>query len=730
MSAPLRLGPNVRSQLEGLRTRVRLALLGRGAARLVGVFLVWCAISYALDRPLRLAWGTRATLWGIGALGVGWTLWWRLIRPLSRELPDAELARALERANPSLRWRLLSAVQFAVQSAVPGTSAELTAEVVRQAEHLASSELDLAPAVPLEPVLKRVGLAALGIALISALSFGFPAEAGTWCERNLLLSSQAQWPQDTYLELVSVNGRPMSEVGQTIRVPRGADLELAVRVREGVTPQRVYLIAEGLPGAEDPSPFDDRGPQAEARYDPSLGRTVEQKSRFVLHVERVPNDFTFWIKGGDSRIGPFELKAVVPPFVDSIEIEARPPPYTGRKPRKLLLESSSLSFPVGTELVLTARATKPLREAWVTERATGAEVTTRVACELASLPGETQKRVLARRWIVERTTQLTIGVLDEDQAELSQPPQFSVVAVPDNAPGARLELSGVGLNVTKRAKIGYTITGKDDHGLSGGELRVLPGGRAKPKKDAKPPEGGWPDDRERGIAAEPALSGPEATARGVLELKGLRLEPKMSLRLWAAVRDGRPGEAQRGVSPTITLRIVSEEQLLNELLRRLYEQRQLLEKLARDEDELGRAQASLDPKTIPRGPAVHRDVRRAVGRCSKAVAQVVTEMESNEILDGPTRTRLRTEVIEALADLRKNELARGLATAEAADEAAEAELPALAADAAQASRDVSAAIREIADRMGRIEELAEIVAQLKRIIRRQRALMDKSREPK
>lgn len=721
MSAPLKLGPKVRAQLEGLRTRVRLALFGRGAARVVGVLLAWWAISYALDRPLRLAWGTRALLFGLGFAATGWTAWRRLIQPLNRELPDAELARALERANPSLRWRLLSAVQFAVKAALPGTSVELTEEVVREAETLASGELEHAPAVPYEPVLKRVGLAGLGVALLVALASGFPSEAHTWCQRNLQLSKTAMWPQDTYLELVSVNGCPMAELGQEIRVPRGADIELAVRVREGVAPRRVYLIAEGLPGADAPAPFDDLGPQS-------------REARYRLQVERVPNDFSFSVEGGDSRIGPFQIKAVIPPFVDGIELEAKPPAYTGRPAKTLTLESSSLSFPAGTELVVRARVSKPLREAWLTERATGAEVTSRLPCTLSALPGETGKRVLERRWVVDHTVQLTLNVLDEDHAELPQPPQFSVVAVPDKAPSSRLELSGVGLNVTRRAKIAYRITGRDDYGLSAGELRVEPGGRPERKpvkpgeKEPKPPEGGWPTDELQVIPAQPAMSGPEASASGVLDLKALRLEPKMSLRLWAEVRDSKPGDAQDGPSATITLRVVSEEQLLNELLRRLYEQRQLLEKLARDEDDLGRSLASQDTEAYGRSVAVHHDVGRTIGRTAKEIRAVITEMESNDILDGPTRARLTTEVVQALGDLRQNELSLATSTAEALQQGGEAEQPALAADAAQASRDLADAIRAIADRMGRIEELAEIVAQLKRIIRKQRALMDKSKK--
>ena len=152
------------------------------------------------------------------------------------------------------------------------------------------------------------------------------------------------------------------------------------------------------------------------------------------------------------------------------------------------------------------------------------------------------------------------------------------------------------------------------------------------------------------------------------------------------------------------------------------------EKLARDEEDLGRALASQDAEAFERSVAVHHDVGRTLARAAKEITAVITEMKSNDILDGPTRDRLTTEVVAALDELRRNELSLATSTAEAVQQAGEAERPGLAGEAAQASRDLADAIRAIADRMGRIEELAEIVAQLKRIIRKQRALMDKSKK--
>src|SRR5690606_11774664 len=118
--------------------------------------------------------------------------WW--LRPLAAALPQAELARAVERVEPRLEWRLVSAVQFADPAWEPGpeTSRALAAQVVADAEALASSpDVAFGRAVPLRPVVRAAlrGLAALG--LVAVCAGVWPATARTWFERNVLLSPTA-----------------------------------------------------------------------------------------------------------------------------------------------------------------------------------------------------------------------------------------------------------------------------------------------------------------------------------------------------------------------------------------------------------------------------------------------------------------------------------------------------------------------------------------------------------
>ncbi|HBP19692.1 MAG TPA: hypothetical protein DEA08_18115, partial [Planctomycetes bacterium] len=227
------------------------------------------------------------------------------------------------------------------------------------------------------------------------------------------------------------------------------------------------------------------------------------------------------------------------------------------------------------------------------------------------------------------------------------------------------------------------------------------------------------------------FSGKRAEAEGSQPLAELKLVPRMALTLWVEARDGDPRGKKAGSSPSLQLRVVSPEQLLNELLRRLYEERQQLERMARDEDDLARELASQGEEALRRGPATQRDVAKVVARAAEHVERVVVEMISNQILDQTNWNRLREQVVAALEGVGSEELTRALQAAEAAQVAQASEpeaLPQLSQDAADAARAVALRLREIVERMGRIEELAEVVAQLKRIIRKQRELLDKTRK--
>ncbi len=701
--SPLELGPAIRRQLTRLRRRARASLVLRGLARLVLASLGLAALSFALDRPLRLAWETRAALLAI-AVTLELALVWRwLVRPLTTPLPDDELARMVERVHPQLEWRLVSAVQFADAAWRPSadTSLPLAAQVIADAEALAAAPaLSFGRAVPGRPVARTAGWALLALGVAAAAGWSWPHTARTWLLRNVLLSVSERWPQDTHLQLLleAPDGR--------IAVPHGGDLALLVEAT-GVIPRRVVLDSD-LPGGAGSMAFDVLG-----------GRSSAGAQRFRTVLDRITEPFQLSIHGGDAALGPYRVEVVHRPWVESLRLAVEPPAYTGLEARSFELESTDVALPVGTQVRALARISAPLQRGWLeVEAADPAVVHTGVVSDGG--------RALAVELTLQETERLRLRVQDGNGFGLDAPVRFTLRAQADRAPQVSLALRGVGPNVTRRARLRYQVAASDDYGLGGGALHLQAAGGEAPSDDAG--EGGEdpaaaPQPREETLPLEALAAGAQGRAQGVLELSALDLPLRAAVTVWAEAQDGRPGAPQVGSSPSVQLRIVPEEELLNDLLRRLQEVRQQLERLADEEDRLAAALRSEAPtEAIGRAAAVQRDVGRAAVRSGDTVQGVVEELITNQLLDPPAWERLRTQVAEPLRQLPEARGAEALARAEAA--AADA---GRAVGAAAAAAEVARELRAIAARIGRLEDLAALVAELKRIIREQHDLMERTR---
>lgn len=695
----LRLGPTVRRVLDQVRLRARLALGLRGAASVILLLVAVSLLSFGLDRLLRLAWGSRAVILVIMLTMLGAVAWARLLRPLLAALPDDELARLIEGRHPALEWRLLSAVQFADPAWSPGpeTSRSLAAAIVDDAERLAPG-VEAARVVPGEPMLQatvRGGAVLLAGAL---LVVGFPEAAGTWAWRNVLLSTTARWPQDTHL-IVEVAGLDSST--RAAVVPHGSDLTISVRA-DGVVPARVYVETWGeAQGAE----------AGEAPRDELLVLDGLGEGRFRAVLDEVTSGFSFVVRGGDAEEGPYRVRVIRRPWVEALTFRVTPPPHTGLPERTFGVEAGSLTLPVGTRVRLDARVSKPLAQVTLEERPAGSSDDVALV-RTSTLTGSGFSAELE----LERTAVFKVDVVDADGLGFAQPLRFGLVAEPDEAPDVQLALHGVGLNVTPQAMVRARVGVSDDHGVVSARLRLKVGAL-----------GERPElERETTL---PALAGQRAAeAEAGADLSELDLQPKMSLTLWAEATDADPRGPNVGSSPAVQLRVVTPEQLLGELLRRLHEQRLELERMILEEERLAQGLSGDDHATLERAPRAHRDVGRAVLRAADVVEGVVAEMKSNRLLDAATWDRLSGEVAAPLHALHTGPLQEARTAAEKAASAPEAERATASLAAGLGAATVAQELKAIVARMGRIEELAELVAALKAVIQKQRDLLDKTRE--
>lgn len=704
------IGPRVRAGIDALRTRARVALAARGLGTVLVVAVALGLTSFGLDRVLRLSFETRAVLLALGLGLLVAVVARRLVRPLRVPLPDVELARAVEGHHPRLEWRLLSAVQFGEPSWRPGpeTSRGLAAQTIDDADSLAA-EVDFAAPVPFGPALRA--LLRGGVVLLAGvlLATTFPGAFRTWVQRDLLLSTTARWPQDTLLKRIVLQAaerrlvierqenRPLDPASLTLKVPHGAALVVEATVA-GVVPKRVWADTRSAGG--------EAGPNEVLALD-ALGQ-----GRFRATFEDLGGSFELALQGGDDEVEPITVLVIRRPWIEALSFRVTPPPHTGLPARSFGVEAGAAHLPLGTTVELEARSSKALVAGKLVQRAVGAETAVVVTGSLTP-----DGKAFRADWTLAQTAAFELEVQDQDGLGLAPPVRFSLVAEPDRPPDVQVRLIGVGLNVTPQATLRTVVSTQDDHLVAAGRLKLKITGAERP-------------EREHGQDVAALSSQKEAEAPANLELTRLELVPKQALTLWAEAEDGDPRGPNKGASPAQALRVVTPEQLLAELLRRLHEQRLELERMIAEEEKLAQGLTGVDPKTLERAARAHRDVARAVVRAAEVVDGAVEEMITNVILDASTHDRLRAEVVKPLRECEARALRTARDQAERAQDAPEADRPARSKEAGASAAVVVVELRAIVARMGRIEEMAELIAALKRIIEEQRGVLDRTKKQK
>ncbi|MHC4729481.1 MAG: hypothetical protein ACYS6Z_02670 [Planctomycetota bacterium] len=690
----------IKTRLLVLRGRIATALALDGSARIATALLAAIAVSFGLDRLFRLEVPARAVLLVAGLGGLAWVTWRFLLRRI-RNLPgDDPLAVAVEARFPELKDRLISALQLAREPDPEryGMSPQLIEDTIREAippvEKLRFGEV-----LARGRVMKMTALGALALALLAAGAAADPEAAGIWFQRNVLLKG-VRWPQKTYL--VIDDDRFQDGVA---RIVRGADLVVAARSVGEVHPEKVTVFFADTEG--------DRG---RGTMKADLGRHV-----YRYEFTDVTFPITFHLEGGDDVTRDYRIELLDPPEVTELEVSVGFPPYAGREPVTVDLAAGDPEMLVGGFVSLKGKSSKPLESARLVlgeaeEDALTAKITGPHSFELRLEPTET---VLA-------------GVRLRDTDGLSNPslaPRFLIRVVKDRAPKVRFRKEGVGSMVVAGAVVPYRTRIHDDVKVVEGRIELLKS--AGDRQAPKPHVIGLPADQLGSEAVE---------LTGEIELGPFQLNPGAFLALHAFARDNAQPEAHEGKSDTVALKVVTLEELFNDLLRRQQEQRMLFEELIKREKRLRDRFLDLrdDPPSTPDELAVQlesqgqdqREIARRVHAIERAMTQVLDEMYYNRIYDPARILDLRNQVVRALQNLRQKTMANHAALLdEAARGAAALSLGGVDGDGiAEGYARVIRAMEAMLARMHKVEGFTEIVETVRSILKQQGALEEKTRK--
>lgn len=636
-------GMRTKTVLAGLRGRIRSATIIDGLAASILAFGAFSIISYGADRLLELERFVRVIL-ALGAVAwIGRRLQLRLFRPFSEPLADDELALALERRG-HLQQRVISTVQFArllgdAGRPSRGESEPMMRAVIDETESR-TKELADTSAVDSGRVAKSFATIAVVAAALTTLAARFPEEASLWARRNLLFQS-AEWPRETSLFFVGVQDG-------VLQVPVGIDVTLTARA-EGVIPDSVrYEVV-----------FTD-----DSEVEVAAGRTPDGIFRGTL---RAPvRDARIIARGGDGRSESIELRLLRRPELTEFVIETTLPDYLG--------DSGPAPVPLGTAEVVRGgsvqvfvRTDKPLESVSLLEDEAPVEVTERFERETELGADGSSASVSFRP---DRDLDLRLLVIDAQGVEPETAPTLQIRVVEDEVPTVQFEPRGIGPAIVSDARIPGRLVTTDDHGvqsLSFTAVVTTPAAAAQPGAEPGEPieralhKGG---NTERPLLAQGLsllqVGAAESTLDLVVDLIDLpeadRPKPGATLRLGFSAQDAREGEVGRGASEQRAFRIVTRDELIEELDRRQTQLRREVESVLADTVELASAVADLK---VEEPAAASRPARRtpALGERCRGISgrfrDVLDELSNNRLLEQRDVDRLDQNVVRAL---------RGIAT--------------------------------------------------------------------
>lgn len=680
--------PVLQSRLAILRRAIRGSAAAQGLAALAFTALAAIAATFTLDWFLRLTVAQRAVICGVAWVGLATVAWLRLARPLTRPLSDEEMALILEKYFPHLQDRVLTVVQLARRPLEANASEQLLAAVVEQANEAARQ---IRPRAALDTACFRrwcaVGSgAAAAVALAWAL---FPTTMNVWFQRNMLLRD-TPWPQATHLRVVGFDSQPR-------RVIRGGTVEIAVEASGRRIPDWVRL---------------DMVFAASGRFREEIPRTTG--GRFLRTLEGVVEPFRFSVSGGDATTPSYSIELVEPPVLREVRFRAVFPPYTGLGAKTFGLGEGNLEVPVGTALELTAVCSKPLRggRAFLGDREIG-------AVALAD------DRRISLRWRLAQSGRLRLALEDEEGFVSESAFVYPLFALSDRPPVVRLAVADVGERVTKVATVPIQVEARDDYGVIEMGLRYS-------KTDLAAGEGA-------SIPLRDALL-PSRLARleTIWPLEPLGLTEGDTLRFRLHARDAAeiPEEGNHAESSTLSLRIVSAEELLEELQRRQKAYRIEFERLVQRQREVvdatrllcDRAAAGLSlPPSGEGSPAAiladERDIGNGSRNLADQFARVLTEMRHNRVSTKADDQRLEFRIVAPLSAVAQELLGQIALELERVEPSAapETTLPLLQSVVTAQIR-AHQRMQAILTEMIQVETLSDVVALLRTILENQQNL--------
>ena len=414
---------DLRDLLARVRRRWRTARSTRAAARAAVAAVASLLVVLGTDRYLAPGDLPMAVL-ALGALMAalafaGWTLW-----PLRRAPSDRQVARYIEERCPELEDRLASATEVADNGRRSAFRDLVLGDAARKAR-----SVDLDQVVAREDVQWSIvrGLAATA-ALLLVLMVGL-GPVGRIARTAWLYA----FPYTAMLRVEPGDARVVA--GEPLRIRATLDGTIGAPAR---TLPSVMLTA----GA-------------------GVNRTIEMRpagDAYELDLPSVDSSFSYRVRAATVTSELFDVTALITPEVEGIDVAYRYPAFTGLPPR-IEPDGGDIYAPAGTEVTVTVRVDKPVREGALRLAAGG---------RLELRPSGA--RALATTFDVAADDSYRVAVTDADGLTNPADTDYFIRTVFDRPPELEILRPGGDRDITLLEEVVIDARADDDYGLERFEL--------------------------------------------------------------------------------------------------------------------------------------------------------------------------------------------------------------------------------------------------------------------
>jgi hypothetical protein len=665
-------------RLGEFRRRVRSRLLLEGTAIVLAAAFLLALATFLIDHTFRLSIPARIFLLIVATLTLACLILQYLIKPTLLKLDSLTLASALDRSG-QLSSRLASIIELPalLRSNAPPSSAMVRRALARCRESLAAYDFHQR----FNNRRRDISLAIIaGAILVPALLATFaPATTKLWAAR-LFAASNIPWPQNTYLQITSLENN-------TLVVPRGEPFVLRATAKPGsVVPDLISLRC-----------------REEGASRTSANFTLFAANDFRYDFAAINAPVTVEVWGGDDVLPPFTIRPAERPRIVDLKLVAQHPWQNQPQSYSFSGSDSDLSFLPQTKMHLTFTANTPIAQAKLVSS------TTRPAqADLVQLDDER----FAIDWLHHQSVQLQLELIGRDAHLESPPTDVSIGLKTDEPPHITLAFTGVHQRVSPQARIPLNIDARDDYGVAQVSMSTKLE-RPDPNNPAK-------------LAAETQhtnLFGPASPANELeiqqtqtVALAPFKLAAGCLVTISASARDACYIGAQTTKSRPLTFRIVPPEELFREILLRQQAERARFRKQADEARNIREAMTTLSTAAdVAQLAHRHRAVQREMTGIATALNDSVTEMRLNALATDEAYTLIQKNVLTPLKSLNEDYLNPQKA---ALDQLQADDSKALAAIEDRQDK-LIAQMEEILKQMSQWDSFVDVLNQLNEIIRMQ-----------